>query len=107
MPRTGSQTLGLTGPTEDSNDSDELFNAEGEGLRPMLGVWMMGETEDCYVHIDGIHGTNEFERIPAYTPVERIVMNPVNKTGSITRILGYSATGSGALTWAPTMEWVN
>ncbi len=104
MPRTGSITIAATGPTE--NDTDAVFNSASEELRPMVGVFFYGETEDIYIHIDGIHAQDEFERLLPYTPIERVVFHPLKKVGRIERIVAYSLTGNGVLTWAPIAETV-
>lgn len=104
MPRTGSQTITATGTAE--VDSDTLFDSSAEKIRPMLGVFLYAETEDIYVHIDGLHAANEFERLLPYTPVERVVYHPLKKIGRIERIVAYSASGNGILTWGPIAEIV-
>lgn len=104
MPRVGYQTLSDTGP--DEAGATTLLDADGEGIARCVALSFFAETEECFVHIDGIHATDEFVRIPPYVgPIDMVLMNPVKKTGEINRVLAYSTSGTGVITWFPSVEW--
>ena len=104
---------GMTMPQLGVDPGEVLFDSSSGLYPPAVAMrFQLGEgnTEACYVHVEGFHNKNgsvdeaDWEKalVGYMQPLELLYRNPSRLTeGLITKVYGWSSGGGGTLCWTP------